>query len=94
MQTDGNLVSYTAAGTAVWSTNTAGNPGAYLVLHDDGNMVIYKGDKSVWESGTASEGGNILAAGQSLLSASNGRITSRNGNFSLIQQKGERRRKA
>ncbi len=44
MQPDGNFVIYDLADgfpNPVWSTNTAGNPGAYLNVQGDGNMVIY-----------------------------------------------------
>lgn len=40
MQTDGNLVLYTD-GRATWNTRTGGNPGAYAVLQDDRNLVVY-----------------------------------------------------
>jgi hypothetical protein len=42
MQDDGNFVVYTSAGTAVWSSVTAGaGCGTYLVVQNDGNTVIY-----------------------------------------------------
>ena len=40
MQSDGNLVLYRGA-QAVWSSQTAGNPGAYAFLQGDGNLVVY-----------------------------------------------------
>ena len=40
MQTDGNLVLYDKDGSAVWSSGTNGNPGAFLRCQDDGNLVI------------------------------------------------------
>jgi VCBS repeat protein len=53
MQADGNFVLYSASHTAVWASNTAGHPGAFLVLQDDGNLVIYdsKG-AALWASNT------------------------------------------
>lgn len=46
MQDDGNLVVYYAPGngtqTAVWASNTGGNPGAYARQQTDGNFVIYR----------------------------------------------------
>lgn len=39
-QGDGNLVVLAADGTAVWSSRTDGNPGAELVLQNDGNVTI------------------------------------------------------
>lgn len=37
-----------------WSTNTHGNPGAFLALQDDGNLVIYTANntRALWASGT------------------------------------------
>ncbi|HEY1694817.1 MAG TPA: hypothetical protein VGG39_21750 [Polyangiaceae bacterium] len=48
MQSDGNLVLYTAARTALWSTGTNGHPGAYFAVQDDGNIVVYDGTKPLW----------------------------------------------
>jgi len=50
MQPDGNFVVYDLQegfAIPVWSTNTAGNPGAYLNVQDDGNMVIYSASNAV-----------------------------------------------
>jgi hypothetical protein len=44
MQSDGNLVIYSASGQTLWSSSTSGSNGAYLLLQDDGNVVIYKPD--------------------------------------------------
>ena len=42
MQNDGNLVIYDANMKATWSTGTSGKgPGAYLVVQDDRNLVVY-----------------------------------------------------
>lgn len=46
MQTDGNLVLYTADNGVVWASDTADKPGAHLVLQDDRNIVIYAADGS------------------------------------------------
>ena len=52
MQTDGNLVEY-GNGRALWSTRTAGNPGATLDVQDDGNVVLYSADRTaLWSSYT------------------------------------------
>ncbi len=57
MQGDGNLVLYTRAGKAVWSSRTQGNPGARFVVQPDGNMVIYTTQgKPVWNSRTMRAG--------------------------------------
>jgi len=51
MQTDGNLVEYTASGS-LWASNTAGHPGAYLGMQSDGNVVIYSsGGTALWSTG-------------------------------------------
>ncbi len=46
MQDDGNFVVYSAES---WATNTDSdnNRGAYLVVQDDGNLVLYHLDGSV-----------------------------------------------
>jgi GH25 family lysozyme M1 (1,4-beta-N-acetylmuramidase) len=53
MQPDGNLVDYTAAGRAVWSSRTAGHRGADVVMQPDGNLVVYAPTgRALWDSGT------------------------------------------
>lgn len=48
MQADGNLV-IRRGDTIAWSSNTAGNPGARLVVQGDGNLVIYSRDgRPLW----------------------------------------------
>lgn len=48
MQADGNLV-IRRGDTTAWSSNTAGNPGARLVVQGDGNLVIYSRDgRPLW----------------------------------------------
>jgi len=49
MQHDGNLVEYTALGKAVWSSDTAGNYGAFIRLQDDGILSLI-GSKGVVRS--------------------------------------------
>jgi len=41
MQSDGNFVLYNQAGTALWSTGTAGSGASPMELQDDGNLVLY-----------------------------------------------------
>ncbi len=36
----------------LWAVGVTGAPGAELHLQDDGNMVIYKGGRPIWGSGT------------------------------------------
>jgi hypothetical protein len=54
MLQDGNLVSLTADNTPVWATMTHNNPGAFLSLQTDGNLVIYnsRGTTALWASNT------------------------------------------
>lgn len=54
MQTDGNLVVYTSANKAIWSSGTAGTgSNNRLVLQTDGNLVVYtSANKPVWNAGS------------------------------------------
>jgi hypothetical protein len=53
MQKDGNLVLYDNANPK-WYTKTNGHPGAYFVLQNDGNAVVYsKDNKPIWSTNTA-----------------------------------------
>jgi hypothetical protein len=59
MQTDGNLVLYDTSGNPKWASNTSNQPGAFLSIQDDGNLVIYKEgsqtetpDNALWASHT------------------------------------------
>jgi hypothetical protein len=46
MQADGNLVLYDNATRApLWSSQTAGNPGAVAVMQSDANLVVYSATK-------------------------------------------------
>lgn len=40
-ESDGNFVVYDRSGNAMWASGTSGHPGAWLVVQDDGNVVIY-----------------------------------------------------
>jgi hypothetical protein len=52
MQTDGNFFLY-AGSTPVWASGTAGNQGAYLVVQNDGELVIFSSSNAaLWRSGT------------------------------------------
>jgi len=54
MQGDGNLVIY-GYYNAIWASGTWGNPGAYLDMQDDGNLVIYlpvSYTTAIWATGT------------------------------------------
>lgn len=66
MQSDGNLVLYTAgaAGTGrhvCWATNTYPNPGSHAVYQSDGNFVVYNNrGRATWASGTQHAGGSTV----------------------------------
>lgn len=53
MQGDGNFVLYDTNNVGRWSTITAGYPGSYIVLQNDGNLVIYQNGVPRWSSITA-----------------------------------------
>jgi hypothetical protein len=57
MQTDGNLVLYDTSGQQSWASKTQGNPGAFLNMQNDGNVVVYRagsttetGNNALWAS--------------------------------------------
>jgi hypothetical protein len=50
MQRDGNLVIYAGPNRPIWSSTTGGNPGnpgSWLLVQDDRNVVIYR---PIWAS--------------------------------------------
>jgi len=56
MQADGNLV-FRRNGQSLWSSGTAGQPGAHATLQHDGNLVIRdRTGLAIWASGTAGSG--------------------------------------
>lgn len=60
MQADGDLVLYGTSG-ALWSSGTVGNPGAWVGMQGDGNLVVYSpSNQALWSSGTAGNGGDHL----------------------------------
>ncbi len=68
LQSQGNFVVYDAshtdkvAGGVCWASDNGGKGGAYIVMQDDGNLVIYTaGGKAVWSSGT--QGGHRPSTG-------------------------------
>ena len=52
-QDDGNLVLHRLADMqALWSSRTAGNPGAFAVMQGDGNLVVYLDGKPLFNTRT------------------------------------------
>lgn len=49
-----------APATPLWSSGTAGNPGAYKVMQNDGNLVIYSAKPALWDSNTSGNPGATL----------------------------------
>ncbi len=59
MQSDGNLVEYTA-GRPLWATGTQGGAGNRAVMQTDGNLVVYSSTGVArWSSGSGGHTGNI-----------------------------------
>jgi len=50
MQGDGNLVEYDQNGQPRWASGSAGHPGAYLYLRNDGTTWIVDGGKTIWQA--------------------------------------------
>lgn len=63
MQSDGNLVEYSATGDVLWATHTmdSKNRNSILRMQDDGNaVVIAPGNRPVWATGTSGNPGSTL----------------------------------
>lgn len=65
MQSDGNLVLYFSPfGTwqeALWASNTGGHPGAWAIMQDDGNFVVYDANGApLWATATGPSGNSIV----------------------------------
>jgi hypothetical protein len=52
MQNDGHLVLYDARNGTAWSSGTAGNPGAVLILRADGDLVISLNGRTLFHTAT------------------------------------------
>jgi hypothetical protein len=50
MQGDGNFVLYDTDGHPRWSTGTAGRPGAYLFVRNDGTTEVVDQRSAVWRA--------------------------------------------
>jgi RHS repeat-associated protein len=96
MQGDGNLVIYTASGSAVWSTGSVTGTGSYMLqVQDPGNLVIYR---DIWETGTSQAANGVtnftpvscsnlgpgIALNQNIPMGSC--LISSNGRFALLMQ--------
>jgi probable HAF family extracellular repeat protein len=74
MQSDGNFVLFNAAGQAVWSSNTGGNPGATLhvgpygafIVGSNGKVIKVLGEGNGGSSPSPSSSDSILQSGQSI----------------------------
>jgi hypothetical protein len=78
MQGDGNLVVYNGS-TATWASGTSGNPGAYLVLGNDGVLSIDAPNGTpLWGAKSILVPNATLGAGQSIFSP--------NGKYRLTMQ--------
>jgi hypothetical protein len=60
MQTDGNLVLYNAGHVPLWNSGTYNHPGAFAVMQNDGNLVVYLGSAALWNSHTNNHAGAFL----------------------------------
>ncbi|MET7675827.1 trypsin-like serine protease [Streptomyces seoulensis] len=62
LQSDGNLVIVSDAGTTVWSSKTAGHPGATARFDANGNLAVIDADGTtvLWETKTATPGGKAV----------------------------------
>lgn len=83
METDGDLVVLSRTGVVIWSSGTAGHPGAFLALLTNGDAAVYaaNGQTVLWSLTVITNtlySGARLRAGQYL--------TSQNGQFHLIMQ--------
>ncbi|MEU9592519.1 FG-GAP-like repeat-containing protein [Streptomyces sp. NPDC048193] len=62
LQADGNLVVVSNAGKTLWSTGTAGHPGATARFDTNGNLAVLDADGTtvLWESKTSAAGGRAV----------------------------------
>ncbi|NED34138.1 FG-GAP-like repeat-containing protein [Streptomyces sp. SID8499] len=77
LQADGNLVVVSNAGATVWSTKTAGHPGATARFDTGGDLAVVDADGTtvLWESRTTAAGGKAVLQDR--------------GNFVIYNAKGE-----
>jgi hypothetical protein len=66
LQSDSNLVLYTAAGVAVWASGSNGSGATHLIVQSDGNLVLATGSGNVvWATNTGSGAGSGTGSGGS-----------------------------
>jgi hypothetical protein len=86
MQDDGNFVVYNALGTALWATDTGGNPGAYLSLRDTGELsVVSAAGSHLWAGPGELALKSTLTAGQTLSSPSGAYRLTMQANGNLVE---------
>lgn len=78
MQTDGNLVIYNKAGSAVWSTLTGGTAAHYAYFQADGNLVLY-------------DNTGVGGTGNAVWFSNNGQYSGANATFWRLENTGELR---
>ena len=84
MQGDGNFVVYNSSNDALWSSQTSGNPGAYVALGDGGVFGVRSGGVMIWAPGNLVSG-NTLTAGQSLFSPAGRYRLTMQGDGNLVE---------
>ncbi|UOZ06952.1 DUF4241 domain-containing protein [Amycolatopsis sp. WQ 127309] len=60
LQPDGDFVVYDDQARAVWSTGTAGHPGAVLSVHDDGLVLRDPAGSVVWSTTPRAAGASVI----------------------------------
>lgn len=61
MQADGNLVVRAPSGRPVWTSGTAGRPGATLAVTAAADLLLRRGGATLWDSRSATLGTTIVA---------------------------------
>jgi hypothetical protein len=88
----GNLVLHDADDLAMWTSGTDGHPGAWAILQDDGNFVVYDaGKRPLWATNTvvppqppAPSQADRLLPTEGLITS--GTLVSGDGRFTVILQ--------
>jgi RHS repeat-associated protein len=93
MQSDGNLVVYSASNVALWTSGTSGSSANVVTLESDGRLIMYL---TVWNSGTAQAGASSsmthpscdlgFGLGLTGVMGTGQCFVSRNGRFELLLQ--------